>query len=340
VSLIKEQMKNAPAKFFKQCHISALAAMKMLKHALVGVEEGLKSENKMTYEVMGFLVGKPEGESYVIMDTIPSPAKGFENNVELTNNAMLTVLKQADQLEKKRNERIVGWYHSHPFAVDVNSFCFLSNTDVRCQRNQQLAIPDFVAIVIDPLRSMARQEPEIGAFRTLPRDYKMGEEECPDGTVMGKEAKAKRWGNSSNEYYALKVNYFMSTLGRAELGVMSKNNLWLSVLGSTPMLEAENRTSFANRVRKASEKLQSAANSSMGGGRGGFGGYGAPLGPPGARKADSELSQGSQACAEIAMEALRGHATQISKDLLFNNPALARKSTADRKEVKKEEKKA
>lgn len=332
VKLIRDTLeKGAPVNFFKNVQISALAAMKMLKHAIIGVEEGRKSESKTSFEVLGFLVGKPDGDSVVVFDTIPSPAKGFENNVELSQGAMVAAVNQATQLERKgREERIIGWYHSHPFDVETYSHCHLSATDVRTQKMQQMMIPQFVAIVCDPLRSLARQEPEFGAFRTYPKGHKIQEDLCPDGSFAGKQSdgRIKRWGHSSDEYYMLKSTFFMSQLGRHFLGIMSKNNLWVRVLGSTPVLETEARQRFSERVRKAAEKLQLAGQQlAASSGRGFYGGPG--MGIPGAKKGgdkDSELGQGALACAELAIEQSKGHATQIAKDMLFNAPA-AKKAT-------------
>ena len=55
-----------------------------------------------------------------------------------------------------RKEIICGWYHTHPFDVDVNSHCYLSSTDISTQllwqRNEDPHGNPFLAIVIDPLR--------------------------------------------------------------------------------------------------------------------------------------------------------------------------------------------
>jgi len=242
---------------------------------------------------------------------------------------MVAAVNQATQLERKeREERIIGWYHSHPFDVETYSHCHLSATDVRTQKMQQMMIPQFVAIVCDPLRSLARQEPEFGAFRTFPKGHKIPDDLCPDGSMGEKKSdgRIKRWGHSSDEYYALKSTFFMSQLGRHFLGIMSKNNLWVRVLGSTPIMESEARQRFSERVRKAAEKLQLASTQlAASSGRGGF--YGGPGmmggGGGGARRsgADSEFGLGALACAELAIEQAKGHATQISKELLFNAPA-------------------
>ena len=66
----------------------------------------------------------------------------------------------------------MGWYHSHPFDVEVNSHCFLSSTDVATQLHWQRAEDrngnPWLAIVVDPLRSLAKGRPELMAFRVYP----------------------------------------------------------------------------------------------------------------------------------------------------------------------------
>ena len=58
---------------------------------------------------------------------------------------------------------MVGWYHSHP-----GYGCWLSGIDVGTQATQQQYQEPFLAIVIDPHRTIAAGKVEIGAFRTYP----------------------------------------------------------------------------------------------------------------------------------------------------------------------------
>jgi len=93
---------------------------------------------------------------------------------------------------------------------------------------------------VDPLRSLARQEPEFGCFRTYPVAYDPPKAEAPDGSVtMSDAARQQRWGVVHHRYYALEISYFNSGLGNQILDVMSKNSLWVRVLGSSSILEPE-----------------------------------------------------------------------------------------------------
>ena len=70
-----------------------------------------------------------------------------------------------------RLENVVGWYHSHP-----GYGCWLSGIDVSTQMlNQQFQEP-FLAVVIDPTRTVSAGKVEIGAFRTYPEGYKPSDE--------------------------------------------------------------------------------------------------------------------------------------------------------------------
>ena len=58
---------------------------------------------------------------------------------------------------------MVGWYHSHP-----GYGCWLSGIDCSTQMMQQQYQDPFLAIVVDPHRTIASGKIEIGAFRTYP----------------------------------------------------------------------------------------------------------------------------------------------------------------------------
>jgi len=312
-------------RFFKITRVSALAAMKMLKHSLAGVKKGRASKGGMPIEVMGLLIGKPEGEAIVILDAAPIPVEGIEYKVEASQEATIHMANLQESMEDRRNERFVGWYHSHPFDVEVRSNCFMSAMDVGTQTAYQFQLPVWVAIVVDPLRSIAKQQPEFGAFRVFPATYTPPAGQAPDGSTTGdKEEIQLRWGPASNRYYSLDITYFTgSSLGHKLLGIMSKNNLWVRVLSSTTMLDPDNRDRFPERVSKAAAKLEQAARSEGGFGRehgGRWGGHHGGGGGSSSRKGkeQSALAQGVLACSELAIEQCKGHSSQLCKDILFN----------------------
>jgi COP9 signalosome complex subunit 5 len=178
------------AKFFKKVALSPSAIMKIMMHCQSGVEKGIRKGGNPV-EVMGMLVGRPDPEmptTLIVTDAFPLPIEGFETRVvaddENVTNHMIAL---GESLERTRHERFSGWYHSHPFDVGEHSHCFLSQTDLSTQLQWQRAEDPhgnpFVAIVVDPLRSVHLQEPEIKAFRAYPPEYSPPHPfECPDGS--------------------------------------------------------------------------------------------------------------------------------------------------------------
>jgi len=314
-------------KYFGKVKISALCAMKMLKHSLAGVKKGREGEGGTPIEIMGLLVGKPDGDSIVVMDAEPLPVEGIEYKVEASDQAQGYMLQLMEALETRgRKERFIGWYHSHPFDVDVNPMSFLSAMDVGTQTLWQNSIPAWTAIVLDPLRSLAKQEPQLGCFRVYPATYNPPKLEGPDGNIYPDDQSLSiRWGPAANRYYQLQHSYFMSSLGHNLLDTMSRNNLWVRVLSSSTIMEPENRLRFSERVKKAADKLQVTASQPTGR----YPQFGSRRG---ATK-EATSADRSQACTELAIEQCAGHASQISKNLLFNYIRIAQKRDEAKREL-------
>lgn len=146
---------------------------------------------------------------------------------------------------------IGGWAHSHPFpghvtGTDTTSNLFLSFTDVQTQLSWQLsedrAGNPYLALVIDPLVSLAKGRPYIGAFRCYPPEYKPPAGMDPLGVIWADEkARNEMWGESCISYYQLKVSYFTNDLSAHLLAVLGKDWLWTRALSSTASLDVEVR---------------------------------------------------------------------------------------------------
>jgi COP9 signalosome complex subunit 5 len=123
-------------KYFKRVKISPSATIKMQMHCQSGVEKGIKISGK-PIEVMGLLLGRPDTEdpyAFIISDAQALPIEGFETRVVADDDNVLNyMIELGESNEFSRKERFCGWYHSHPFDVDVNSHCYLSNTDITTQ---------------------------------------------------------------------------------------------------------------------------------------------------------------------------------------------------------------
>jgi COP9 signalosome complex subunit 5 len=163
--------------------------------------------------VMGLLLGRPDPYSpttLIVTDAFPLPIEGFETRVIADDQAVVNHMISLNEcLERTRQERFMGWYHSHPFEVGDLSHCFLSQTDLSTQLQWQRAEDPhgnpFVAIVLDPLRSVHVGTPQLKAFRAYPPEYQsIIENQCPDGSVEHSEqARLQRWGSCWNRYYSL-----------------------------------------------------------------------------------------------------------------------------------------
>lgn len=161
----------------------------------------------------------------------------------------------------------MGWYHSHP-----GYGCWLSGIDVSTQMlNQQFQEP-FLAVVIDPTRTVSAGKVEIGAFRTYPEGYKPPDEpiseyqtiplnKIEDFGVHCKQVSLLSSPLESNplpcfiilfysislylfcfnyicvllQYYSLDITYFKSSLDSHLLDLLW-NKYWVNTLSSSPLL--------------------------------------------------------------------------------------------------------
>lgn len=228
--------------YFTSVAIGPVAIMKMMTHCHSGVTKGIKSGGN-PIEVMGLLLGRPDPNTphtLVVTDVFPLPIEGFETRVVADDNDVINhMIALGESLEPTRREKFMGWYHSHPFDyVAERSHCFLSQTDVSTQLQWQRAEDchgnPFLAIVVDPLRSLVKNVPEIKAFRAYPPEYTHPVPyTCPNGEVIREEqSRLEKWGSCYASYYELSVEYYMSSGARYVLSSLTKNFLWMRALGS------------------------------------------------------------------------------------------------------------
>ena len=269
-----EKIRNAKGwmsdpKYFKRVKISPSATIKMMMHGQSGVDKGVKKGGK-PIEVMGLLLGRPDLEDpncLIISDAQALPIEGFETKVVADDeNVINYMIALSESNEISRKERFCGWYHTHPFDVDVNSHCYLSSTDISTQlswqRQEDPHGNPWLAIVIDPLRSLAKGRPELMAFRVYPPDYNPPLNETPDGTFVTEDRlRVEKWGVAWNRYYRLDSSYYISNLAQNVLGILKDNFLWQNSFTTTPMLEPDNQKSMAERIDVVSNKLNINENS-------------------------------------------------------------------------------
>ncbi|RYF42365.1 MAG: DUF4330 family protein, partial [Cytophagaceae bacterium] len=160
---------------FKYVRISAVALIKMVMHARSGGN----------LEIMGLMLGYVQHETFIVTDALRLPVEGTETRVNAQSEADEYMVKFLEQSrEAGQLENAVGWYHSHP-----GYGCWLSGIDVGTQATQQMWQDPFLAVVIDPDRTISAGKVEIGAFRTYPEGYKpVGQESAAEGMAEVKIA--------------------------------------------------------------------------------------------------------------------------------------------------------
>ncbi|GAB2215872.1 hypothetical protein Droror1_Dr00020277 [Drosera rotundifolia] len=282
--------------YFKRVKISALALLKMVVHARSG----------NTIEVMGLMQGKTDGDAIIVMDAFALPVEGTETRVNAQADAYEYMVEYSQtNKEVGRLENVVGWYHSHP-----GYGCWLSGIDVTTQMlNQQYQEP-FLAVVIDPTRTVSAGKVEIGAFRTYPNGYKPPDEPVSEYQTIPLN-KIEDFGVHCKQYYSLDITYFKSSLDTHLLDLLW-NKYWVNTLSSSPLLGSADYV--AGQVSDLAEKLEQAENqlahSRLG-----------PMMIPSQRKKEEEspLAKITRDSAKITAEQVHGLMSQVIKDTLFNS---------------------
>jgi len=292
-----------------------------MTHAVSGVEKGILAGGQPV-EIMGLMLGHvcvETKETLIVTDVFPLPIEGAETRVLADDQEVLNyMIDLGESLEQTRQERFMGWYHSHPFDVELNSHCFMSSTDISTQLGWQRAEDrngnPWLGIVIDPLRSLAKGRPELGAFRAYPPEYNGEPNQTPDGKIeLDDKVRVERWGSCWNRYHTLQVKYFMSSLSARILNLVSKNFLWMNPITSTPGLEMESKERFAERVNDMSSKMTS--NSGMCSSTASI-----PFGGSLSKTTQLELvDKVSKIGSELSLEQLQTQLSQISKHIMFQS---------------------
>ena len=131
----------------------------------------IHAESGGDIEIMGLLIGKIDGDSFIVIDSFALPVEGTETRVNAAQEGYEYMVAHLEYLKKiNRKENVIGWYHSHP-----GYGCWLSGIDVATQRLHQQWQEPWVALVIDPHRTVANGRVEIGAFRTFKESNKAKE---------------------------------------------------------------------------------------------------------------------------------------------------------------------
>jgi COP9 signalosome complex subunit 5 len=204
-------------------------------------------------EVMGLMQGKIVGDTFIVTDAFRLPVEGTETRVNAAaegDEYMVTYLEGCRAAKKMENA--IGWYHSHP-----GYGCWLSGIDVNTQALQQQFQDPFLAVVIDPDRTISAGKVEIGAFRTYPEGH-IPANVSDDGYQTIPLAKIEDFGAHSSKYYSLEVSHFKSTLDSHLLELLW-NKYWVQTLSQSPLFT--NRDYSSKQMLDLSHKITQASGS-------------------------------------------------------------------------------
>jgi COP9 signalosome complex subunit 5 len=282
---------------FKYVRISAVALVKMVTHARSGGD----------LEIMGLMLGYVDHETFIITDAVRLPVEGTETRVNAQDEANEYIVQFLERSRQNGQlENAVGWYHSHP-----GYGCWLSGIDVGTQHAQQQFTDPFVAVVIDPHRTISAGKVDIGAFRTYPEGYKPdGHDTIADSTGAVPMAKAQDFGAHADRYYPLEVQHFKSSLDSKLLDALW-NKYWVQTLSSSPL--DTNQDYVTKQIEDLAAKTKLVHESAQR--RTGIAGATA------ARKGngrDEQMSKLVKAAEKIANEEKSGLLAAVVKDRIFS----------------------
>ena len=125
--------------------------------------------------------------------------------------------------------------------------CWLSGIDVSTQMLNQNFQDPFVAIVVDPIRTISAGKVNLGAFRTFPKGYKPPFEGDSEYQTIPLN-KIEDFGVHCKQYYALDVTYFKSAMDKSLLDSLW-NHYWVNTLSSSSLLTNAEYTTGQVRLK-------------------------------------------------------------------------------------------
>ena len=238
-------------KYFKEVHVSMIAAIKIMMHAKTGQGKGkyFDADKGNWVEVMGLMQGHIKDRSFIVTDSFAIPVEASEVEAVMGDEAaayMFEYVRHCDQL-KKPDCGAIGWYHSHPGLT-----CFMSGTDVPTQQTNQAFQDPWLAIVVDPVKTMATGKLEIKAYRTYPEGVTEDGEQTLEGVPL---SRIEEYGALCNKYYELPIHYYRSTADKDALDLLW-NRYWMQTLSVSPLVV--NRNFIESRLNDSTAKYENA----------------------------------------------------------------------------------
>lgn len=109
----------------------------------------------------------------------------------------------------------------------------------------------FVAIVIDPIRTMTTGRVEIGAFRTFPEGYVPTRDSKVEQDLVP-ETKVEDYGLHRHKYYQIPVSYFKSSLDNTVIETLW-NKYWIDTLSNSTI--SQNKQYFSETCCDLAKKV-------------------------------------------------------------------------------------
>lgn len=245
--------------YFKKAFISALALVKIAMHAKTGHgQQGVLStgDGNNWIEVMGMFSGHVIPHAFVIRDSFALPGVASETSVSITDEGTMYLLNWKESAKRDgRNDYPVGWYHSHP-GLGV----FLSGADVTAQSNCQVFYEPFVALVIDPVRTISTGTVHIKAFRTYPPNYvPQGRGPAADDDADVSAKYIKELGVYAHRFYEVPLVVFKTSRDDEQLRLLW-SDYWVQFLSSSPLTTT--RAFLDERLKQLNSKLKMATKNS------------------------------------------------------------------------------
>lgn len=242
--------------YFKKAFISALALVKIAMHAKTGHgQQGVLStgDGNNWIEVMGMFAGHVVPNAFVIRDSFALPGVASETSVSITDEGMMYLVQwKMSAKEAGRNDYPVGWYHSHPGLG-----LFLSGADVKAQDLCQLAYEPFVALVIDPVRTISTGKVHIKAFRNYPENYNGNRLTSDDSDISAKYV--KELGVYAHRFYEVPLVVYKTSRDEDQLRLLW-SEYWVQFLSSSPLTTT--RTFLDERLKQLNSKVKMASKNS------------------------------------------------------------------------------
>ncbi|CCX31218.1 JAB1/Mov34/MPN/PAD-1 ubiquitin protease-domain-containing protein [Pyronema domesticum] len=279
--------------YFKYVRISAVALMKMVMHARSGG----------SIEIMGLMQGKIAHETFVVMDVYRLPVEGTETRVSAHDQAYEYMAEYNESTRSVgRNDNVIGWYHSHP-----GYGCWLSGIDVGTQKEWQQFMDPFLAVVVDPDRTISAGKVDIGAFRTYPENYKAPNTDEDAEYQAIPLSKIEDFGAHSSSYYPMEVTHFKSTLDTHLLDLLW-NKYWVATLSQSPLVN--NREYSTKQMLDLSQKITKSEGAIAGKGR-------AVMHTKPGNSADLALQKVVKESNKITLEEISGFMSNVVKERIF-----------------------